>query len=451
MKNRKKFKLLSGFLVIILLFSISFAPEIIAASKSDLEKQIAELDKKISNSSSKLSALQKDTSKQKEYIQALTSEINTLENQIMLISKKVDLINGDVLATNKKIAAININIEKKEKEIEEVTIKIEEKKQEIDEIINLLSKRMRATYMAGSCSEIEILLTCDDFSSFLTTSEMLKRVADHDHSIVSSLNKNIKQLVDMQNQLEKDKLDLEIAKSDLDEEKESLVKKLDEQKAEQKVFTDKQNSITAKYTAANNALSKMNKDVSYYNDLVNGYESQTAQIEKQIQDLIRNSTGGNSGGGSGGPDNNTTPPPQSSTGFISPLPYSSTYVSSYYGYRIHPIYGSQKFHSGIDLSCSGGGGSSGPFTKKIVASKAGTVILSGWYYGYGNAVIIDHGGGFTTLYGHNYVNNVSTGQRVTQGQQIAIMGTTGNSTGAHSHFEVRINGSTVNPLNYIKV
>ena len=90
-----------------------------------------------------------------------------------------------------------------------------------------------------------------------------------------------------------------------------------------------------------------------------------------------------------------------------------------------------------------------PSGSKCVAAGSGTVIFSGWYGGYGNAVIIDHGGGITTLYGHNSSLLVSKGQQVTQGQQIAKIGSTGNSTGPHCHFEVRINGSHTNPAAYL--
>ncbi|MBQ6708282.1 MAG: M23 family metallopeptidase, partial [Clostridia bacterium] len=111
----------------------------------------------------------------------------------------------------------------------------------------------------------------------------------------------------------------------------------------------------------------------------------------------------------------------------------------------HPIYGTYRMHTGIDIS---GGGING---QRIVASKAGTVTYANWGYGggYGNYVIVDHGGGYSTLYAHCSSLAVSSGQYVKQGQTIAYVGSTGASTGPHLHFEVRINGNHTNPLNYV--
>ncbi len=141
-----------------------------------------------------------------------------------------------------------------------------------------------------------------------------------------------------------------------------------------------------------------------------------------------------SGGGS------TAPAPGSSSvsGFQWPI---SGGVSSGYGYRVHPIYGTRRLHTGLDVS----GGSGTP----IAAAKAGTVLSAGWRGGYGNAVVISHGGGITTLYAHQSQLNVSTGQQVGRGDIVGWVGSTGASTGPHLHFEVRVNGSPVDPRPYL--
>ena len=116
-------------------------------------------------------------------------------------------------------------------------------------------------------------------------------------------------------------------------------------------------------------------------------------------------------------------------------------ITSPYGYRIHPIYGTMRFHSGIDIGAYYG--------SSILAADSGVVIEAGWIGGYGNTVIIDHGGGYSTLYGHASQLYVHPGQLVQQGEPIAAVGSTGNSTGPHLHFEVRINGDPVDPLGFI--
>ncbi len=141
----------------------------------------------------------------------------------------------------------------------------------------------------------------------------------------------------------------------------------------------------------------------------------------------------------------------SSSGSTAPAPGSSSVsgfqwpisggVSSGYGYRVHPIYGTRRLHTGLDIS----GGSGTP----IAAAKGGTVLSAGWRGGYGNAVVISHGGGITTLYAHQSQMNVSAGQQVGRGDIVGWVGSTGASTGPHLHFEVRVNGSPVNPRPYL--
>ena len=127
-----------------------------------------------------------------------------------------------------------------------------------------------------------------------------------------------------------------------------------------------------------------------------------------------------------------------------PLPGFYT-ITSPFGNRLHPVLGVYKMHTGVDIAGSGCNG------KNVVAAADGTVITAGWISGYGNTVIIDHGGGITTLYGHSQRLLVSKGQKVTRGQAIMFVGMTGYATGPHLHFEVRENGKYVNPLDgYLK-
>ncbi|MEM8809663.1 MAG: peptidoglycan DD-metalloendopeptidase family protein, partial [Cyanobacteria bacterium P01_G01_bin.38] len=116
-------------------------------------------------------------------------------------------------------------------------------------------------------------------------------------------------------------------------------------------------------------------------------------------------------------------------------------ITSRFGPRIHPVLGYRRFHAGVDFGASHG--------TTIIAADSGQVIFSGWYGGYGNAVIVDHGSGLTSLYGHTSKLLVSEGQSVQQGQAIAKVGSTGLSTGPHLHFEVRRNGSPVNPMEFL--
>ena len=130
-----------------------------------------------------------------------------------------------------------------------------------------------------------------------------------------------------------------------------------------------------------------------------------------------------------------------SSGFLYPLPAGSAYVSCAYGPRTHPVTGNYSFHNGVDLAAPGG--------TPIYATKSGTVTTATYNSVYGYYVTINHGDGFSSLYGHMTRYVVSAGQTVTQGQVIGYVGTTGLSTGNHLHFTIFYNGSTVNPMGYI--
>ncbi|MBQ5707420.1 MAG: M23 family metallopeptidase, partial [Peptococcaceae bacterium] len=127
--------------------------------------------------------------------------------------------------------------------------------------------------------------------------------------------------------------------------------------------------------------------------------------------------------------------------YVWPCP-SSKKITSKYGYRIHPIQKVKKMHTGIDVGAKKG--------TDIVAAAGGKVIMAKYYGGYGNCIIVDHGGGMSTLYAHMSAYVAKEGDWVSQGQVIGKVGSTGNSTGPHLHFEVRVNGQHTNPSNYVK-
>ena len=159
-----------------------------------------------------------------------------------------------------------------------------------------------------------------------------------------------------------------------------------------------------------------------------------AAVEKELEEKRRQEAENNGG---------TVPP--STGGFIFPLDRSGyAYMTSPYGYRVHPISGVYKLHNGADLAAYQG--------TKIYASRSGVVTTAAYNAGgYGNYVVINHGDGYSTLYGHMTHYCVSAGQYVSQGEVIGYVGSTGNSTGPHLHFTVYYNGNTINPLTVISL
>lgn len=183
---------------------------------------------------------------------------------------------------------------------------------------------------------------------------------------------------------------------------------------------EKQDSIIA----LENDSEKISSEIAHL-------ESHNEELEAELDRIINNVSGSN---GSNGVDNNL----QTDSGFLRPVPGR---ITSNYGYRVNPVTGEYKLHKGIDYA--------GNYGDPIKASKSGVVEYSGWITGYGNTIILGHGNGVQTLYPHAQTLDVDYGDTVKQGDVIATVGSTGNSTGPHLHFEIRINGQAVDPLNYI--
>jgi murein DD-endopeptidase MepM/ murein hydrolase activator NlpD len=183
------------------------------------------------------------------------------------------------------------------------------------------------------------------------------------------------------------------------------------------------NQVAAEAAIEQGLLARVQAQKSAYLAHVNQLERESGQI---AFDLARRQSG------------QTAPPARK--GVLS-WPVANPVVTSEFGYRIHPIYGTRRLHAGIDIAANTG--------TPVMAAAAGTVITAGWMSGYGYTVVIDHGGALATLYAHNSALSVSPGQQVARGQRIASAGSTGNSTGPHVHFEVRVKGEPVNPRNYL--
>ncbi len=412
--KKRLVKIFSAMLVISLVFNL-FAVSSSAASKSELEQKIEQIQKEREEKQSLLESLKGNRETQEAYVETLYAQIEDIQVEIDLYQEKIDAMNVEVNNLNVKIA-----------EVEE---KMADKKAEIKKIKEQLAARIRATYMAGDGSFLKLIFTSSDLASYLTTSEMIKRIAANDDKIVASLNEKMRDLLDMQDELEREKKNLEDKKAEVE--------------AEQAVVMKSQNEVSEKYSEAYKILEALDKESSFYKNQILELDREEERLDKQIQQMIAN--------GLPGVTKPTVPPTANTSGYINPVPYADAYISSRYGMRTNPVTGEYKMHAGIDICCSGAGGSTGPFTKKIVAAKSGTVAYAGWVSGYGNTVMISHADGYLTLYAHNYTINVSVGQTVSQGQQIAIMGDTGNSKGAHCHFEIRDGmwGQTRDPAPYI--
>ena len=434
---KKLNKIISLLMSVALVFVsfMSYAPKAQAKTLGDLRDEYSDIKDKVSDSEQKVKELESQQADQSKIVSALNVQLQKLNQERENITAQKDLITEDIDATEEKISSLNAEIAKLDAEIAA-------KDQEIKDTVKLFCDRMRANYMAGETSVLEIFTSSSDMSSFLNRLEMFKRVTESDQGLVNKLNKEIASIEKMQKELEEKKATLQKEKTELESKRSDLQATEDTLTENQNVIKEKTEEVEAKLNALNAQTKELKVSISEYN-------SEMSRLDNEIK--ANQSSGGshNSGSHNGGSNAGSMNSNVSASGWAWPLPYDGVYLTSYYGYRYHPLDGDWRYHSGIDVSMSGAYG------KNIVATRAGTVILSSLESesgtGYGNYIIIDHGDGYTSLYGHCSALLVSQGQRVSRGQIIARVGSTGWSTGPHLHFEVRYNGETVDPLDYVNM
>ena len=316
----------------------------------------------------------------------LRNELDGVETAQDELSKKMAQLEKDIKELQKKVDNLNYLINQTAEEISSTEQRIQKKEKEMTEREDTLNERLKVMYKNGSVGFVDILLGSSSISEFVSNVEIIQKIYKNDMDVLDTLKKEHEELTEIKASLEEKKATLAARKTDLAAEKTSLDAKKKEFEAEEDKLKAEADRLTAEI------INLMDKDSPY--------------------------VGGE---------------------FTWPCP-ASRYISSSFGNRLHPTLNVWKFHTGIDIGCSAG--------KNIVAAASGKVIMSQWYGGYGNCVMIDHGGGIVTLYGHASKLLGSKGQVVKQGQVIALVGSTGRSTGPHLHFEVRKNGQYIDPMSY---
>lgn len=300
------------------------------------------------------------------------------------------------------IEAYDEEIGKKENEIEIIERDLEKAIEECDIQEESYFTRVKLMVEEGETSYLEIILDSSSFADLFERIEIINAVAEYDQNLWNELKAKRDEIQQKRDELVRQKEELERMKSESEAKRVNLENKLKENKA-----------VTEKIVAD---IAKLEADF---------------QRQRQIEEQAWSHA------------NSNTSQTAKFVGGKFVFPINTRYISSYFGYRIHPIYKTRRMHTGVDI-----GGAMG---ESIYAANDGTVIVSGYNSGgYGNYIMIDHGGGIVTLYAHNSSNGVKVGQKVTRGQVIGQVGSTGASTGPHLHFEVRVNGSPVNPLPYIQ-
>lgn len=441
-------KILSVLLALVLLLTaLPFSGS--AKTLAEIEAEIEEYEKEIANSNKGQANAKQKLAQYKEQSKALDEKIAVLEKEIAPVRQKVNEL-------SKQIKEYEASIRKLESEISSLNSQVEEQNRQIDETYDLLKDRVRADYMAGETSELELFLNAGSFEEFLVRSELLRQVAKRDNAIVdelesqiSSLNQMIEDLTRKSEEIETKKSALEKDKSEYDAQMVIFNKQMSElETAQAKIQSNikKQNELIATYS----------EDSSYYKELLAQAEKDYANVSNQIDKEIAN--GGSSGSGYIDNGNVNHSFRVSSKGLISPLQEKTTYYSQ--GFAAHSSRGS----AAVDLCAPANrviNGKTYYTTKgaKLYACATGTVIKSSFDSISGHCIVVDHGNGLSTLSCHLDARYVGVGDKVVQGQVIGIAGNSGYCipaptasnpvAGSHLHFEVRLNGSRVNPEYYL--
>lgn len=328
--------------------------------------------------------------------------------------------------------------------IDENEVKLAEVTEELNAKHQVLETRVRDIYINGQISYLDVLFGAQDFGDFLTRMDLLKRVVIRDSELVADVLAYRNEIKEVGKQLEADrKVQTELA-AQAEEARDVQLEKVAQQQAlidlmqnDKDVYDRQYDEMMASSAEVQRLILAKEEERRRAAEAAEAARRQ-AELEAQRQAAAQAGNVDVVQFGDDEYDDGGYTMQSYGGGMIWPI---SGPITSEFGWRTHPIFGSARFHSGLDIG--------GDYGMPIHAAQSGVVIEAGWIGGYGNTVMIDHGGGIVTLYGHNESLAVGVGQQVSQGQVIAYCGSTGNSTGPHCHFEVRVGGEPVSPWDYL--
>ncbi|GGN93035.1 M23 family metallopeptidase [Saccharibacillus kuerlensis] len=467
---KKKALILAG----VLLASVIVQPASLYASGATdkIDRQLQELQQK-----------QKDAQAQKKAAEAEKKEAEHYKNKT---SQYLEQVLANIEAVGSKLTQVSMELSETEIQLEQTEQELEAAKQRIVEREGLLDTRVRMMYTDGAVSYLDVLMASADFGDFLNRADSIKRIIGQDHSILEEQKRDQELVISKQAELEtqhaKQKTllaEVETHKKELDakeKEKRKLIAQYDANIEEAGEISQEQDAMLIEFATKRSDLEREKRELVEAQRRAEAEaalrkaqekarqaaaakkaeeqrlaEQEAARAAAEAKALESSSDYSYNSNSSAGNQSSSAPSDSSSSSSSVPasnggsmlIPVDHYRMSSNYGTRVHPITGKVKKHTGVDMA--------GPQGTAIHAAEGGVVTVAQWWNGYGNTVIIDHGNGVWTLYGHIRDGGllVSPGQTVQRGQKIAEMGSTGNSTGPHLHFEVRINGEPVDPNPYL--
>ena len=364
------------------------------AQDEDLTNQLSNIQQQLTNEANKKSEAEKTIGTVYEQLHAIQIELDTATAELKQVQADRIRLDQDITKTEAELKAAQERLQSREK---------------------VFYKRVRDIYINGRLSYLDVVVGSKDFSDFANRMEMLKRILQADMELINTIKTEREEIASKKAKLEADRAKvLELEK--VAQEKQTIInqKKAERQAVLERAMNDRDTADRA------------------YNELMASSASITAMLQQRAAERAAASQGGGGGGAT------TTTWVQGTGQLAAPV---NAPITSDFGWRIHPIYGTSRLHAGTDFGVDEG--------TPVHAADGGVVVEAGWISGYGYTVIIDHGNGMSTLYAHNSDVAVSPGQTVSKGQVVSYSGNTGGSTGPHLHFEVRINGEPTDPMGYL--
>ncbi|MFH5837404.1 murein hydrolase activator EnvC family protein [Proteiniclasticum sp. C24MP] len=423
---------------------ITTSVNVFATDTTKYKNQIEENNSKLSELTDEKKEIQSKKSEINSELKKVIEDINALSSEVSLLNSSITEKESNITQKVLDIQAMESKIIELEEDIKVQNEEIRGQEKELAIQEGILSDRVRAAYKFNSFGSI--IFTLIESTSIVDFTERLmfiEKMAAKDREVMEIIDSIISDLEERRTELEVSKQESEDFKVKLDTEKTALENEKAALVNEKAVVTDKLSEQKSLEEAKRTLIANMTQEEQELANSIGDIMDENAALEAEIQKVIREAQERarreEEAKKKAEAANTNTGSVVSSSGYVRP---TSGRISSPYGYRIHPIYGVRRMHTGVDYAASSG--------TPVVSIKSGTVILRKYNSSYGNYIIVDHGGGISSLYAHLSGFAVSYGQSVKQGQTIGYVGSTGASTGPHLHFEIRINGQHTNPANYVK-
>ena len=351
-----------------------------------------------------LNSLEEKKNELTNKMEEASTELNTVQNQIAVTLQDIEDLSTKIDGYETEIQNLNIQTQNLSTSISDLEQKLDTSKKRYEKQSEEMQLRVTSLYESGETYYLDVLLGSNTLSELISNYYLLSEINRLDEQLLEDIEKEKNKIETNKNSLEKQKQQLILVRNN----KERTAVILENSRIQKNLF-----------------ISQLNEEQRELQTQIEEYENAIKQVNEEILLIVSQNIDTEYSGGI----------------MAWPVPGYTT-LTSQFGMRLHPILRVYKLHTGIDIGA--------PKGANFVAAADGIVIKAGMNAGYGNVVVLDHGGGITTLYAHGSEILVSVGQQVKRGEPILKVGSTGYSTGPHAHFEVRVNGDCVQPLNFLK-